>query len=108
MTNPNTPASESPDWGPVLEQLNDSQPEMRNAPEEVSIKGEVVTRPSGIQQVQVTNPTPVHAPINIAVTVNATSSADPEVIGRQVADQVGRRIKSDMAGLYANRGWEVA
>ncbi len=92
----------------VLDELNGSQPVMKNAPGEVTVLGEVVTKPSGIQQVQITNPTPVHAPISVAVTVHATSNADPAAIGKQVADEVGQRVKSDMAGIYASRGWSVA
>lgn len=93
----------------VLDELNGSQPVMKNAPGEVTVLGEVVTKPSGIQQVQITNPTPVHAPINLGgVTVHVTSNADPAAIGQQVADQVGQRVKSDMAGIYASRGWSVA
>lgn len=68
----------------------------------------VIAQPAGVQQVQVTNPTPVHAPISVSVTVQATSNADPAAIGRQVADQVGQKIKSELAGLQADRTWGVA
>lgn len=103
-----TPGAGQPSGG-VLDQLDQSKPVMENRPSEVSIKGDVVTRPSGIQQVQVTNPSPVHAPINVGgVTVHVSSNADPAAIGQQVADQVGRKVKEELAGVYANTNWTVS
>lgn len=104
----------------ILDDLDRSKPLDVSAagPREVTLTGTpsvtlsgtptVISQPSGVQQVQVTNQQPVHAPINVSVTVNATTNADPEAIGRQVADQIGQRVKSEMAGIYVNRGWEVA
>lgn len=96
--------------GGILDDLDGSKPSMSNGPQEVSLSGTptVITQPSGVQQVQVTNPTPVHAPITVSVSVTATSNADPSAIGQQVADQVGQKVKEELAGAYANTNWSVS
>lgn len=57
-----------------------------------------IHQPSGTQNVKVTNPTPVHAPIN--VTVYATTNADPG----QIANQVGARVKAIAESSYSDGG----
>lgn len=59
---------------------------------------EAIHQPSGTQSVKVTNPTPVHAPIN--VTVYATTNADPA----QIANQVGARVQSTVQGSFSDGG----
>lgn len=58
-----------------------------------------VHQPSGTQNVNVTNPTPVHAPIN--VTVYATTMAD----AGQIAAQVGAKVQDTIAGYYGTSAY---
>jgi TP901 family phage tail tape measure protein len=67
-------------------------------PSSVKITDPVTTRPSGVQDVNITNPTPVHAPIN--VTVYATTNASADEIGAAV----GARVKSTVEGSYSDGG----
>lgn len=60
------------------------------------ITGIVTAQPSGVQQVQVTNPTRPN--INMPITVYATSNADAASIGRAVGD----RVRSVLEGSYAD------
>lgn len=96
----------------ILDDLDGSKPIDLSAagPREVTLMGTptVITQPSGTQQVQVVNPTPVLAPINIRVSVTATTNADPAAIGQQVGDEIGRRVKAELAGIQADTGWEVS
>ena len=96
--------------GGILNQLDGSKPVMENMPREVTLMGTptVISQPSGVQQVQVTNPTPVLAPINVSVSVTATTNADAAAIGQQVGDEVGRKIKAELAGLQADTTYRVA
>lgn len=84
-------------------------PEAANGNKEVSILGTptVISQPSGVQQVTVTNPAPVMAPISVSVTVHATSNADPVAIGSEVANQVGQRVKASLEGLQGDTTWAV-
>lgn len=58
------------------------------------IRAAVSAPPSGVQQVQVTNPPQIHAPVS--VTVHATTNASPQAIG----DAVGAKVKSVIEGSY--------
>lgn len=102
-----------PRQGGILDELDKSEPLNVSAagPREVTLTGTptVISQPSGVQHVQVTNPTPVLAPINVGgVTVHVTSAADPAAIGQLVGDEIGHRIKSELAGIQADTGWEIA
>ena len=66
----------------------------------VSITAPVTTLPSGVQDVKITNPTPVHAPIN--VTVYATSN-DPAGVGREVGARVQDAVSSNFGD--GGGGW---
>ncbi|HEV7251436.1 MAG TPA: phage tail tape measure protein [Shinella sp.] len=96
----------------ILDDLDGSAPVGASAggPREVTLMGTptVISQPSGTQQVQVMNPTPVLAPITVSVSVTATSNADPAAIGQQVGNAVGQKIKAELAGIQADTGWEVA
>lgn len=96
--------------GGILDDLDGSKPAMSNGPQEVSLSGTptVITQPTGVQQVQVLNPSVITVPVSVGVTVYATSNADPAAIGQQVAQQVGQKIKEEMAGAYANTNWSVS
>lgn len=60
-------------------------------------------RPSGTQDVRVTNPPP--APnINVSVTVNATTGASAADIGSQVGAQVGAAAKRAIQSSYGGGG----
>lgn len=67
---------------------------------EVSISAPVTTLPSGVQDVKIINPTPVHAPIS--VTVYATTNAD----ANQIAAQVGAKVQDTIAGYYGTSAYE--
>ena len=102
-----------PKRGGILDDLETSKPLDVSAvgPREVTLTGTptVISQPSGVQQVQVTNPTPVLAPINVGgVTVHVTSGVDPAAIAQEVGNEVGRRMKSSLAGLQADTGWEIS
>lgn len=58
-----------------------------------------VHQPSGTQNVNVMNPTPVHAPVN--VTVYATTNAD----ANQIAAQVGAKVQDTIAGYYGTSAY---
>lgn len=88
----------------IMKGLEKSEP-LDFPPKEVTILGTVTTQPSGVQTVRVANPTPIVAPINIGVTVNVASSADPQKIGDQVARQIRDRVKDAYAGLQADISW---
>ncbi|WP_439604742.1 phage tail tape measure protein [Shinella sp.] len=96
----------------ILDDLDGSTPVdlSTGGPREVTLMGTptVISQPSGTQQVQVMNPTPMLAPISVSVSVHATSNADPAAIGQQVGDAVGQKIKAELAGIQADTGWEVA
>ncbi len=65
---------------------------------EIQSLRDAIHQPSGTQNVKVTNPTPVHAPIS--VTVYATTNADPA----QIANQVGARVQSTIQGSFSDGG----
>ncbi len=77
-------------------------------PQEVSLSGTptVITQPSGVQQVQVTNQPPPPN-LQVSVVVHANSSADPRAIGEQVGQEVGRKVRDELAGIQADTGWAV-
>lgn len=58
----------------------------------------IQTAPTGVQQVQVTNPPQVLAPISVSVSV--TTNAAPDEIGAAV----GAAVKSEVEGLYSDGG----
>ncbi len=58
----------------------------------VTVNGAVATQPSGTQDVRVTNPTPVVAPVN--VTVNVKTQADPAAIGAATGAATQRAIRN--------------
>lgn len=72
---------DGPDPLPALESIRDA-----------------IHQPSGTQNVNVTNPTPVHAPIN--VTVYATTNAD----AGQIANQVGAKVQATVQAGFSDAG----
>lgn len=56
----------------------------------------IQTRPTGTQDVKVTNP--VRPNVTVSVTVNATTNADPAAIGRAV----GERVRGVVEGTYGD------
>lgn len=58
----------------------------------------IQTAPTGVQQVQVTNPPQVLAPISVSVSV--TTNAAPDEIGAAV----GAAVKTEVEGLYSDGG----
>lgn len=73
-------------------------------PREVTLAAPSISamrEPSGVQQVLVTNPPPAPV-INTSVTVNVTTNADPQAIGNQVADELGRKIKERLEGAFVD------
>lgn len=102
-----------PSGGGILDDLDKSKPvDLSSAgPREVTLTGTptVIAQPSGVQQVHVMNQQPVLVPINLGgVVVNVKSGGDPAAIGRQVADEVGQRVKSALSGLQADTTYGVA
>lgn len=60
-----------------------------------SIKEVLAAPPSGTQDVRVTNPTPVHAPVS--VTVYATTNASADDIGRATGERVRAAVESSFS-----------
>lgn len=67
------------------------------APQAVTFQGPIVTQPSGVQQVQITNAPPRP---NINITMNATinEAQDPTAI----VNQIGQRLRDEMEGMHAS------
>lgn len=83
-----------------------------NGEREVSILGtpsvtlaadaSVMTRPSGVQEVRVTNPSPPQITVHASIVVNEAQSAG------EIAAALGAEIRSEMAGIQADTGWAGA
>ena len=58
----------------------------------------IQTRPTGTQDVKVTNP--VRPNVSVSVTVNATTNASPQAIGSAVGDAVKSRVE----GMFSDGG----
>ena len=81
---------------PPRERLILFAPVSERQAQELSMIRDAVGRPTPTQDVRVTNPTPIHAPIN--VTVYATTNADPNAI----ASQVGARVQAALGAHYSD------
>ncbi|TPO02195.1 phage tail tape measure protein [Mesorhizobium sp. B1-1-5] len=68
-------------------------PNPSSGPQAVNVNGPVTTVPSGVQQVQVTNPSP--APV-INVTVHAVTNASPAAIGSAVGGAVSGALRQNL------------
>lgn len=79
-----------------LDGMKSLAPVSERQAQELSIIREAVGRPTPTQDVRITNPTPIHAPIN--VTVYATTNADPGTI----ASQVGARVQAALTSHYSD------
>lgn len=78
------------------------------ATKEVSISGTptVISQPSGVQQVTVTNPMPAPV-VNVSVVVHAATSASPAEIGKMAAAAIGEKVKAALSGVHADVEYAV-
>lgn len=75
---------------------------------EVSIPAPVVTQPTGVQDVRITNPAP-HPNITVHINMGGVHGVtDPDAIVSQVASRMDREIREALAGIQTDSEWAVA